>query len=90
VGGYPSEYLIVAAFKTHQTYGLQWSFWLYAVLMLIIAAVSIMVQLEHRKRNLDLYSYSQKFENIRYIDFRTMRNQAIMAKGERQLRAELQ
>jgi hypothetical protein len=73
-GGYPSEAMISLAMETGQIHGLPWSFWFYLCLMLVTTIITIAIQLVHRQRNIDLYKYKEKFEVVRYLDFKTMRN----------------
>jgi len=48
--------------------------WIWIGLMAVVAVVCVTVQLKHRRENIDLYKYREKFEVIRYLDFKTMRN----------------
>ena len=74
IGGFPSEMMIALAIQTGQVGGLTVYFWVWIGLMLFTALLCIFVQLKHRKANMESYKYREKFEVIRYLDFKTMRN----------------
>lgn len=57
--------------------------------MIFTAACAIMLQLKDRQVNIDKYRYQQKFEIIRYLDFKTMRNRHMLQKQEEVIRAEM-
>lgn len=76
IGGFPSETMIMVACYTSQISGLPWTFWCWISCMVVSTVSAAIVQLAHRRKNIELYKYKQQFEVVRYFDFRTMRKKA--------------
>jgi hypothetical protein len=76
IGGFPSETMIMVACYTSQISGLPWTFWCWISCMVVSTISAAIVQLAHRRKNIELYKYKQQFEVVRYFDFRTMRKKA--------------
>lgn len=53
--------------------------------MFVTTVLAIGIQLKHRHENIELYKYKQKFEVVRYLDFKTMRNRLELKKNEEKL-----
>ena len=74
-GGFPSERFISQAIAEGQFKHIGWPFWFYVGLMLLTAVVALIFQVRDRRKNLEKYAYKEKFEAIRYMDFKSMRQQ---------------
>ncbi len=57
IGGFPSETMIMVACTTSQISGLPWTFWCWISCMIITTISAMIVQLVHRKKNIELYKY---------------------------------
>jgi hypothetical protein len=85
LGGFPSEQMIALAMKNKQTRNLPIMFWFWIAFMFVGAVVSIVLQLIDRHKNIEKYKYQQKFEIIRYLDFKSLRNHHLTQKYEDKL-----
>ncbi len=56
-GGYPSEFIVYTDFYNDSMNEVSKSFYIYLFMMILLAIVSIIVQMSNRENNKDLYSY---------------------------------
>ena len=57
--------------------------------MLVTAITALIYQLQDRRKNLEKYAYKEKFEAIRYLDFKSMRQQLESQKIEQKVKEKL-
>jgi len=59
IGGFPNEFLIYEALVNQKFMAQQGSFFLYVLLMILLAVFTIQRQLRKRRENLEIYSYKR-------------------------------